>query len=160
MRGSELMSRQVATVRSSDSASVAGRLMWDCDCGAVPVIDEDGRAIGMVTDRDICMSAVHENRAPSDIPVSQAMSRTLHACNPNDSVRAAGELMRKFQIRRIPVLDGQSRPIGILSLADVVRATDGRKAEMRDLPPQEITATLANICSPRAPASDGHAQAH
>jgi CBS domain-containing protein len=70
------------------------------------------------------------------------MSKILYSCTPADSLRAAGEVMRKYQIRRLPVLDQERRLVGILSRADVVRAAEGRKVD-------EVTATLANICVPR-----------
>ena len=57
VRVRDVMSRDPATCRSSDTASEAARIMWDRDCGAVPVTDAEGRAIGMVTDRDLCMAA-------------------------------------------------------------------------------------------------------
>jgi CBS domain-containing protein len=142
MKVSELMSQRVVAVRVTDHASVAGRLMWDRDCGSVPVLDHDDRAIAMITDRDICMATIHQDRPPSAIAVWEAMSKTLYSCGPDDSVGSVEEVMRKFQIRRVPVLNLERRLIGILSLADVVRATEGRKVD-------EVTATLANICAPR-----------
>jgi CBS domain-containing protein len=143
---SDVMCSQVASVRVSDHASIAARLMWDCDCGVVPVVDEDGRAVGMLTDRDICMAALHQDRPPSSIAVWEAMSKGLYSCSPGDSLRDAGEVMRKNQIRRLPVLDQERRLVGILSLADVVRATTGRKVD-------DVTTTLADICAPRRPTS-------
>jgi CBS domain-containing protein len=142
MKVSDLMSRQVASIRVTDHASAAARLMWDCDCGAVPVLDEDSRAVGIITDRDICMATLHQDRPASAIAIWEAMSKTLHSCAPDDNVGTAAELMRKYQIRRVPVLDKERRLVGILSLADVVRATEGRKID-------EVVATLANICTPR-----------
>jgi CBS domain-containing protein len=147
---SDLMTRRVVTVSAGERASVAGRLMWESDCGAVPVVDDHGRGVGMITDRDICMATVLQDRPPSAIAISQVMSRTLHACAPDDSLSAAEELMRAHQIRRLPVLDGERRPIGILSLADVTRATAVDKHRKKEVPPDEITATLAEICTPRA----------
>jgi CBS domain-containing protein len=146
MNVSDLMSRQAASVQVTDHASIAARLMWNHDCGAVPVLDDDGRAVGMLTDRDICMATLHQDRPASSIAVWEAMSKTLYSCAPTDSVRAAVEVMRKYQIRRLPVLDQERRLVGILSLADVVRATDRRKVE-------DVTATLADICAPRRPAT-------
>ena len=112
MRIRDLMTKQVASVRSADSSAVAARLMWDCDCGAVPVIDDDGRAIAVVTDRDICMAALMRDRAPSAIPVAEAMSRDLKSCGPDDEVATAEEIMRTHQIRRLPIVDRDRRPVG------------------------------------------------
>jgi len=144
----DLMTKQVASVRATDSTAVAARLMWDCDCGAIPVLDEEGRAIAMITDRDICMSALMRDRAPSAIPVSDAMSRGLHACAPDDSLAFAEQLMRTHQIRRIPIVDRDGHPLGLLSLADIVRATDRHKGRAtREVAPVEVVLTLADICA-------------
>lgn len=149
MRIRDLMTKQVASVRSADSAAVAARLMWDCDCGGVPVIDDEGRAIAMITDRDICMAALMRDRAPSAIPVADAMSRELHFCGQDDDVSTAEQVMRTHQIRRLPILDRDRRPVGVLSLADIVRATDRTKGRStREVAPEEVAVTLADICAP------------
>jgi CBS domain-containing protein len=149
MRIRDLMTKQVASVRSIDSAAVAARLMWDCDCGVVPVIDDEGHAVAMITDRDICMAALMRDRAPSAIPVADAMSRDLRSCGPEDEVSTAEELMRMHQIRRIPIVDRDRRPVGMLSLADIVRATDRKKGRTaREVAPEEVAVTLADICAP------------
>ena len=149
MRIRDLMTKQVASVRSGDSTAVAARLMWDCDCGVVPVIDEDGHTVAMITDRDICMAALMRDRAPSAIPVADAMSRELRSCGPEDEVSTAEELMRTHQIRRIPIVDRDRRPVGMLSLADIVRATDRKKGRSaREVAPEEVAVTLADICAP------------
>jgi len=151
MKIQDLMTRQVASVRVTDSAAVAARLMWDCDCGAVPVLDGDGRAIAMITDRDICLAALMRDRAPSAITVSEAMSRDLQCCSPDDSVADAEETMRRHQIRRVPIVDGEHRPLGLLSLADIVRATDRQGERAKEIAPEEVAVTLADICA--APAA-------
>ncbi|HXT97659.1 MAG TPA: CBS domain-containing protein [Polyangia bacterium] len=151
MRIEDLMTRNVMTVNLNDRASTAGRLMWECDCGAIPVVDDSGRAIGMITDRDICISAVLQDRSPSTIPVSDAMSRELHACMAEDEVASAEDLMRRHQVRRLPVLDVDGHPVGILSLADVVRAAGDGSPRRSSRVSHDVTITLANICEPRAP---------
>jgi len=148
MKVEELMTRQVATVRATDSTAVAARLMWDCDCGALPVLDGDGRVVAMITDRDICMAALMRDRAPSAIPVSEAMSRDLRACDADDDVSDAEGMMRAYQVRRIPVVDREQRPIGMLSLADIVRATDRTRGRApAEVAPSEVAGTLADICA-------------
>jgi CBS domain-containing protein len=155
MKIRDLMTKQVATVRATDSTAAAARVMWDCDCGAVPVLDGDGRAIAMITDRDICMAALMCDRAPSAIPVSEAMSRTLRFCGPDDAISTAEDIMRSYQIRRIPIVDKNRRPVGVLSLADIVRATERKNGRTtKKVAPAEVAGTLADICATpaRAPA--------
>lgn len=151
MRVSELMTKQVASVRCDEPCAVAAKLMWDCDCGAVPVTDETGeRVLGMITDRDICMASWSRDCAPSAIGTRDVMSHELYFCSPGDGVGLAENLMRSHQIRRIPVLDEQRRLVGILSLADIARAAgraDGRMTAS-EVAPVHIASTLANICQP------------
>jgi len=148
MKIRDLMTKQVATVRATDSTAVAARLMWDCDCGAVPVLDGDGRVVAMITDRDICMASLMRDRAPSAVSVSEAMSRNLQSCGPDDAVSTAEKMMRTYQIRRIPIVDRDRRPVGMLSLADIVRATDRKKGRAtKEVAPAEIAGTLADICA-------------
>jgi CBS domain-containing protein len=150
MKIEDLMTRNVMTVNLNDRASTAGRLMWECDCGAIPVVNEGGRTVGMITDRDICMSTVLQDRSPGAIPVSEAMSKELHAVGPQDDLTSAEDLMRRHQIRRVPVLDVDGRAVGILSLADVVRAAGDGSPRRSGRVSHDVTATLANICEPRA----------
>ena len=150
MRVSDIMTREVATVRTDEKASAAARLMWDCDCGALPVLDETGRAVAVITDRDICMATLFQDRPPSQFPVSLAMSRDLHFCLPEHDVTTAEQRMRVQQIRRLAVLDADRRLVGIVSLADIVRATARAEGKKGTLPSDEVTATLLDICAPRS----------
>lgn len=159
MRVSELMTKQVASVRSNEPCAVAAKLMWDCDCGAVPVTDETGgRVIGMITDRDICMATWSRDCSPAAIRAGEVMSRELYYCSPGDGVALAENLMRSHQIRRIPVLEADGRLAGILSLADIARAGGRAGGHMTgsEVAPMQVASTLANICQP-SPASTVHA---
>jgi CBS domain-containing protein len=104
---------------STDLASAA-KIMWDRDCGAVPVVDDNRRVIGMVTDRDICIAAATRASRPSDIEVRDVMSSQVATCHAEDDVHAALKTMQSRQVRRLPVVDGQDRLTGILSMNDLV----------------------------------------
>jgi CBS-domain-containing membrane protein len=105
----------------------------------------------MITDRDICMAALMRDRAPSAIPVADVMSRDLQACAPDDNVSAAEQTMRDHQIRRLPIVDRERRLLGVLSLADIVRATGHHKGRgARPVAHEEVAGTLADICATRA----------
>jgi CBS-domain-containing membrane protein len=152
MRVADLMTKDVACCRANEPLSVAAKLMWDSDCGALPVLDDAGeRVVGMITDRDICMCTWMRRSAPQDIPVNEAMSRTLHACSPGDSVASAEAVMRDNKIRRLPVLDAHGRLDGIISLADIVREAEReRNRPQKEVGADEIAQTLATICQPPA----------
>jgi len=156
----DLMTRNASTVRSGQTLAAAAQLMWDCDCGAVPVVENEGdRVIGMLTDRDICMASWSRDLPPSSIFVDDVMSRDLVQCSPRDTVSRVETLMRAKQIRRIPVVDSNQHLVGILSLADIARATSDSSALRSDgeLSSRGLATTLADICrshpSPSAAAS-------
>jgi len=155
---SELMTKNVRCVRSNESLSAAAKIMWDCDCGAVPVLDDRGeQVIGMITDRDICMAMWSRDVAPSAISVSSAMSKNLYYCSPGDDVAAAEALMRSKQIRRLPILDQNRRPVGILSLADIARRTVRPGIRSAEILPEELAQVVADISRP--PASEARISA-
>jgi CBS domain-containing protein len=155
MKVANLMTRDVASCRPDEPLSVAAERMWTRDCGVLPVLDQSERVVGMVTDRDICMAAWMNGAPPQALSVATAMSRALHSCKPEDNLDTAERLMSKNQIRRLPVVDRSDKLMGILSLADIVRAAErngrGGRAEVV---PQEVASTLAEIVHPntRAPA--------
>ena len=149
MKVSDVMTKNVVSVRADEPLSNAAKLMWDCDCGAIPVIGEGDRVVSVITDRDICMATWFNNLPPSALRVSDAMSRSLYGTSPDDSLAYAEGLMRSKQIRRVPVIDAEQRLLGILSLADIVR--QGSRAEGKrqsELGPEQITITLARIVEP------------
>jgi CBS domain-containing protein len=158
----DLMTPGVICIRATDSLAAAAQVMWQHDCGIVPVLGEEGvRVVGVVTDRDICMATWSRNVAPSAILASDAMSTDLAYCSPNDSIADAEALMRSHQIRRLPVLNSQQELVGILSIADITRAADlaALSQSTLEVPPEHVIATLATIgtrpllAPARAPAS-------
>ena len=149
----DLMTRNVAAVRPDQTLAVAARLMWDCDCGALPVVEGDRKVIGMITDRDICMACWSRSLTPGALPVREAMSSDLVSCSPQATVAAAEAAMSDHQVRRLPVTDAQMRLVGILSLADIARAATVAPKLLpdRDLSETRVTSTLASISTTPPP---------
>jgi CBS domain-containing protein len=150
MKVQDLMTTEVGSCRAFDGADRAAQIMWERDCGAVPVLDQEGSVVAMLTDRDLCMAAMTQGRALSEIRVSSAMSKSLWACRPDDDLSQAEALMRMRKVRRLPVVDAEGRLLGILSLSDLARASmaPGRgKAQKKSVAPSEVGATLGAISS-------------
>lgn len=125
----ELMTSDVKTCNADTDLSIAAAIMWDHDCGIVPVVSEtSGEVVGVITDRDICIAAATRRMAPQNIRVADLVSGHLHACDPNDDVLTALALMRDRRVRRIPVIDQERQLVGILSMNDVVRVAECREA--------------------------------
>lgn len=154
MKAKDLMASNVRTVRSNQTLADAARVLWDCDCGAVPVLDENGeRAVGMLTDRDICMAAWSRNQPLSEISVASVHSRDLFSCVENADIDDVEQLMRRKQVRRIPVVDSAQHVVGIISLADLAKSVGTQPRSVAAVPSaSDVTATLANICR-REPSS-------
>jgi CBS domain-containing protein len=125
-RAHEIMTRDVATVRPDNSIVSAARIMRDEDCGALPVVDAYGRAVGMVTDRDIACRIVAEGESIRDARVADAMTSDLYACHANSSLDECMRQMSRHQIRRLPIVDDRDRVVGIISQADLARFAENR----------------------------------
>jgi CBS domain-containing protein len=117
----DIMSRPVACCSTVDTLQRAAQIMWERDCGCVPVVDADGRAVGVVTDRDLCMASYTQGRGLSTIAISGVLSGRAHVCTPLDPIDTAIGLMRSRRVRRLLVVDPQQRLIGIIALADIAR---------------------------------------
>ena len=117
----KIMRTAVNTCAPSDSLNRAAQILWDTNCGSVPVVDSGGKLLGMLTDRDICMASFTQNRPLSAIQVDSAMSRVIYRCSPTDSILRAMDIMSTRQVRRVPVVNESGRIVGIVALADVAR---------------------------------------
>jgi CBS domain-containing protein len=145
-----IMTRQVRSCTAEDSLKVAAQLMWDFDCGAVPVVDSAARVVGMVTDRDICMAAHFRGQLLGDVLVGEIMSTQVYTCFPEQGVAEAERLMKEKQIRRIPVIDHDRRLVGILSLADLAKTMRAQPpSSTHELNLAAVGDTLAHIAEPR-----------
>src|SRR3989337_639297 len=82
--------------------ATAAKIMWDCDCGVVPVVNDERKVVGMVTDRDICIAAATRAVRPSDIQVRDVMSGDVAACGIGDDVHVALTTMKERRVRRLP----------------------------------------------------------
>ena len=136
MRCSEIMTKNVRTATRDMSVCDVGALMRDGDMGAVPVVDE-GKLIGIVTDRDIVVRVVAEGKDAAT-PVGEAMTTELSTVAADDFVFEAIRLMGDKQIRRIPVVGVGGELIGIIAIADVALETEDER---------EIAETLEEISS-------------
>jgi CBS domain-containing protein len=151
MKVKDLMTKDVKCCADHNTLNTVAQVMWDHDIGCVPVVDNQGRVIGMLTDRDICMSAYMEGVPLAWLWATVAMSKEVFSCGADDDLTTAEKLMREKQVHRLPVLDVEKRPVGIISLHDV--ASEGwREAEMkktRSVSDTEIAKLVASVGAPR-----------
>jgi CBS domain-containing protein len=185
MQVTHLMTRQIQCSAPQDSLERAAHLMWDHDCGCLPVCAGSGhgqrRIVGVITDRDICMCALFQHKALFDLSVGDAMTKQVLSCKPSDTVEHVEKLMRDGRVRRLPVLDAEGMLLGMISLADLARAAHGfidevaqnvqclvdaadlgdRAAARKsvdhglDISESEVSDTLAAICASPARSPNG-----
>lgn len=150
MRVEHVMTRDPARCRPHDTTAAAARVMWDRDCGSVPVVDEAGMPVGMITDRDICMAAYTRGARLEEMTVDTVMSADVRTCRPRDAIAAAERLMARAQVRRLPVVDEHGRLVGIVALGDVARARGESRLRLTvERVFADVAKTLAAISQPR-----------
>jgi CBS domain-containing protein len=151
MKCAEIMTMNPQMCVPEDEVAVAISLMWDHDCGAIPVVmdSESKKLVGIVTDRDIAMHVVkHACLHPSQAKVSDCMVTSVITCQPEDSVEMAIKLMSEYQVRRIPIVDENGSCMGIISEADLLlRAIDVKSEYMKPVLTalQQISAPCSNV---------------
>lgn len=151
MKVQDVMTRDVHTCRPDTNLSMAAMQMWDGDFGVLPV-ENGGRIVGMITDRDICMAAAIKHLDPASIQVEEVITGQVHSCSPDTDIHEALKVMQRNKVRRLPVINADDRKlVGILSLNDVALKVQGDgKAE--ELNAQDVEGTLQTICEHRKPA--------
>ena len=153
MKVKELMVRAVRTCLMDDSLNSAAQLMWEGDCGVLPVVGQDGSVVGMIRDRDIWMAAYTRGRSLGDLRVGNAMANQVTFCSPDSTLEAAMSLMKEARVHRLPVVDSQGKLAGILSLNDLAReARKQAKGSGREVRPVDVADTLGVLCEHRLPA--------
>ena len=121
MRVSELMNKNVISVTAEENAAEASRLLTRHNIGSLPVVGQDGKLRGIVTDRDIVTRCIAADSDPAQTHVKEIMTRAVVTVPSGADIREAGSLMAARQIRRLPVVE-DGRLVGMLSLGDMARS--------------------------------------
>ena len=136
----DVMTSDVQSITSQETVQRAAQMMDNLNVGAILVLD-DGKLVGMVTDRDITVRSTAAGLAPDQSHVRDVMSTDVRTCSPDQTVDEVLDQMGDAQIRRVPVIDPQSRQvIGIVSLGDMAAKHSAG-----------IDHTLENISTPAEP---------
>jgi len=152
MKVEQLMTKDVVCCLPEDNLSQAARIMWERDCGFVPVVEstENRQIVGVITDRDICMAAYTRGQLLQQIPVRDVMATQVRACRPADNLDAAEATLRDAQVYRLPVVDTANQLLGVISLADIAREAAVESGSVRRaVTTEEVGTTLAGIRKPR-----------
>lgn len=146
MKVHNVMTCDVHTCRPETDLSMAAMQMWNGDFGALPVLADGGKVVGMITDRDICMAAATKHRDPATIRVDEVITGEVYGSSPDTDIHQALKIMQKRQVRRLPIMSAEDgKLVGILSMSDVAlkAQTDGSA----ELAAQDVENTLKAICA-------------
>ena len=147
MRVQDIMVNDIATCAPDANLESVAMMMWDNDCGIVPITDKHGKPLGIITDRDISIAAAMKHRQLSEISVSDVKDGQIVSCQPDQDVKNALKMMRDTKIRRLPVVDRQGSLVGMLSMGDIVaNVTTNSNTTTPDNPTcEDIVSTLKAV---------------
>ena len=143
MRAKEIMTKDPDCLRGDDTARHAAQVMRDRDCGCVPIVDDGGKVVGIVTDRDLAVRGIAAGKDPNT-KLNDLMTPVASTCGPDDDLRDVEQKMAELQVRRIPIVDMEGRCLGIISQADIALAAS-RNSSVTE---REIALVVEQISQP------------
>ncbi len=147
MKVKEIMTPEAKAIWLTESLADAAKLMWENDCGVLPIIKDGRKVIGMITDRDICMATAMRDTNPSCVSVEEVMTGLVYSVNPEDKVEQALQAMQEHKIRRLPVVNQEGELEGILSMNDILLNANGADGVVsEELNYEEVVKTYQAIC--------------
>jgi CBS domain-containing protein len=150
MRVREAMTNRVESCSPETNLATVAGLMWEKDCGVLPVLDVSGKIIGMITDRDICIAVASRNRLASEIRVSDVMSSHVYSCRPDDDIEDALKIMEEGNVLRLPVISDDGELQGVLTIYSVVlHAGNDKSKKSHSLSSERVVGTLKRISGSR-----------
>jgi CBS domain-containing protein len=143
MRAKEIMTKDPECLRGDDTARRAAQVMRDSDCGCVPIVDDAGKVVGIVTDRDLAVRGIAAGKDPNT-KLNDLMTPMATCCGPDDDLKDVEQKMAELQVRRIPIVDAAGRCLGIISQADIAIAAS-KNSSVTD---EEVALVVEQISQP------------
>lgn len=154
MKVQDVMTVDVHACPPEANLAEVAQVMWESDCGIVPIVDPHNRVRGVVTDRDVCIALGTRNQPAASVRAGDVMSTEVLTSTATDDLAAALDTMRTGRVRRVPVVDREGALCGILSLDDVVLQTTEKSKDGRLK--DAMVSTLKVICETwKAPRQTG-----
>jgi CBS domain-containing protein len=141
MKVKKIMTADAGFCFAEENLSKAVQIMWQRDCGAVPVVNAEMKVVGMITDRDIAISAGFRDQKTSEISVGEVIRNRVFTCQETEDVEDVLKKMRRARVKRLPVTDENGALAGIVSIADLVLKAPKLK--------KKTYSTLKSIVKPR-----------
>ncbi len=149
MRIKDVMVQPAAYCNPETNLGKAVEMMWNCNCGFLPVLDAQRRVVGVITDRDIAVALGTQPRRPGEITVGEVATRKVHTCRPEYDIHMALDTMAENKVRRIVVVNEQNQFEGVLSMDDVVLLAESKSGGKPELSSDEILRTLKTLYGPQ-----------
>jgi CBS domain-containing protein len=152
MKIKEVMTQSAVCCTADTNVGAAVELMWVRNCGILPVVGTDGKLIGVVTDRDICIAMGTRNQHAGDLTIAEIATRKVFTCKTEDEIHEALQTMADKHVRRLPVVNDGGIPQGILSMDDIIVHTDLSKWEgCCELSAEEVVRSLKKLYGQKFP---------
>lgn len=146
MKVKDVMMGTPTSCTAETNLGAAVEILWNRNCGILPIVNAQQKVVGVVTDRDMCIALGTRNRLAGEIAVSQVTSGKVFACKPDDDVRAALATMAQAKVRRLPVINADGKLEGILSMDDVVAHSEARiPGKTSELSHDDVVDTLKKV---------------
>ncbi len=150
MKVQDIMTSDVQCCGPATNLTAAAKMMWDSDCGALPILNVQGQVMSMITDRDICMAAATKNKPAWDITVWETVSGKVYTCHMSDDVHTALDIMKREKVRRLPVVDEDGVLQGIVAMNDfVLLAGEAKGGKAPALSYEDVVRTMKAISAHR-----------
>ena len=149
MNVSDIMAKTVSCCSPEDNLESVALQMMDNDCGSIPITNEHGQPIGMITDRDIAIAAAARHKALWQLMAQDFLTdMPISVCRVDEDIRSALATMQHARVHRLPVVNGQGEVFGMLSMDDVISCAERgvRGLGAPELSYDDALMTLKAIC--------------
>ena len=158
MKVQDVMKQPAVCCSPDTNVGAAVELLWVNNCGMLPVVGTDGKLQGVVTDRDICIAMGTRNRLAGELTIREIATKNVVTCKPEDEIHEALHSMSEKQVRRLPVVNNEGVPQGILSMDDIITHGDlGKWQGSCELSAEEIIRALKRLYGQKTSAIRTHA---
>jgi CBS domain-containing protein len=152
MKVQDVMMRTPASCTPETNLGAAVEILWNRNCGMLPIVDARQKVIGIVTDRDLCIALGTRNRLPGKVTVGEVAREEVHTCRAQDDIHVALQTMAEHKVRRLAVVDRDGVLQGILSMDNVILHVElGTWGRTSDLSHEDVLKTLQRIYGPSVP---------
>ena len=147
MKVKEILTANPKVCTTTTNLAEAASFMWDYDCGILPVVGDEGKVVGLITDRDICIAGATKNRNLSNIAVEEIVTGNVYSCAPEDDVHKALDTMRQRRVRRLHVIASDGTLEGILSINDLtLNAKETPDKKVPGISFRDLVETYKAVC--------------